>query len=284
MSNTINTNVKKVDLSKIATTATDASNQKFIDENKLNKSSFEGTIECKVRDDATVLLLKDGDPLGFTTPESVDLDLPETDNNTIDMDSQSSFDNNTYSPGNPQSSGDYDPSIGKDLRVDNIDVDAGDVNLENSSSVIDQEEVEENTIDDLSKEADAIEDVNKEARAEDFNFKHEESNILAAKARNMGFTDDQIKIAIGISRWETGNYQHLAYGYNYGGVTGNGDLGSVKGYAKYSSADIGMDAYLRNLKDNYFDQGLTTVDSMARRYLGYDNTSKWIKGVKGCMS
>ena len=123
------------------------------------------------------------------------------------------------------------------------------------------------------------------ATPEDFNFKHEDSNILAAKAKNMGFTDDQIKIAIGISRYETGNYQHLAYGYNYGGVTGNGDLGKEGGYAKYSSKDVGMDAYLSNLKTNYFDQGLNTVESMSRKYLGYEDTSgKWTNGVYGSMS
>ena len=120
-------------------------------------------------------------------------------------------------------------------------------------------------------------------KPEAFNFKHEDSNILAAKAKNMGFTDDQILIAIGISRWETGNYQHLAGGFNYGGVTGKGDAGSFEGYAKYSTKDIGMDAYLDNLKRNYFDMGYNSVDGMARKYLGYDATSHWISGVKGCM-
>ena len=120
-------------------------------------------------------------------------------------------------------------------------------------------------------------------KPEAFNFKHSDSNILAAKAKNMGFTDDQILIAIGISRWETGNYEHLAGGFNYGGVTGKGDAGSFGQYAKYSTKDIGMNAYLDNLKRNYFDMGYTSVDGMARKYLGYDNTAPWIKGVKGCM-
>ena len=122
------------------------------------------------------------------------------------------------------------------------------------------------------------------AQPSDFSFRHEDSNILAAKARNMGFTDDQIKIAIGISRWETGNYEHLAYGYNYGGVTGSGDLGQEGGYAKYSSKDVGMNAYLNNLKSNYFDQGLNSVESISRKYLGYEDVSRnWTNGVYGCM-
>ena len=127
-----------------------------------------------------------------------------------------------------------------------------------------------------------------EAHPEDFDFKHEQSNILAAKARNMGFTDDQIKMAIGVSRWETGNYEHLAYGYNYGGVTGKGDLGNQGGYAKYSTQDKGMDAFLENLKKNYFDQGMNEIDGkFARKYVGdysNDHLSSWISGVKGCMS
>lgn len=123
----------------------------------------------------------------------------------------------------------------------------------------------------------------KQYKPDDFNYSYEDSNILAAKAKNMGFTDEQVKIAIGISRHETGNYKHLAYGFNYGGVTGKGDLGSQGGYAKYSSKDVGMDAYLSNLKKNYFDMGLNTVESLARKYLGYDDTSHWISSVHKCM-
>ena len=121
-----------------------------------------------------------------------------------------------------------------------------------------------------------------------FNFKHESSNILAAKAQAMGFTDEQIKIAVGISRWETGNYDHLCGGYNYGGVTGSGDAGSVvlKGrtYAIYTSMDAGMDAYLSNLKRNYFDQGLNSPESISSKYLGYQDDGSWTNGVKGCMN
>lgn len=122
------------------------------------------------------------------------------------------------------------------------------------------------------------------ASSSDFSFRHEQSNILAAKAKNMGFTDEQIKVAVGISRWETGNYEHLAGGYNYGGVTGVGDAGHTGQYANYSSADVGMDAYLSNLKRNYFDQGLQTPEEISRKYLGYNDNGSWTNGVKGCMS
>ena len=126
------------------------------------------------------------------------------------------------------------------------------------------------------------------AQPSDFNYKHEQSNILAAKARNMGFTDEQITMAIGISRWETGNYEHLAGGYNYGGVSGSGDAGSATYdghvYAQYSSQDVGMDAFLSNLKENYFDQGYTTIEGMSRKYLGYTDDGSWARGVHGCMN
>lgn len=116
----------------------------------------------------------------------------------------------------------------------------------------------------------------------EFNYRYDESNKIAQMAKEMGMTQEQIDIAVGISRWETGNYKHLAYGYNYGGVTGNGDLGSEGGYAKYSSPEVGMHGFLDNLQRNYFDQGLNTTESIARKYLGYADTAGWIKGVNGC--
>ena len=123
------------------------------------------------------------------------------------------------------------------------------------------------------------------ATPQDFHYSLEDSNIMAAKARNMGFTDKQIEIALGVSRWETGDYKHLAYGYNYGGVTGSGDLGNQGGYAKYSTKDKGMDAFLSNLKTKYFDQGMNEVDgAFARKYVGAydsDHLNRWLDGVHG---
>ena len=112
------------------------------------------------------------------------------------------------------------------------------------------------------------------AKKEDFNFRHDQSNIIAAKARNMGFTDEQITLAVAISRWETGNYGHLAGGHNYGGVTGMGDAGQsvfvtngvTRKFAKYSSDDVGMDAFLNNLKKNYFDIGLDNLVTIGNKY------------------
>ena len=160
-------------------------------------------------------------------------------------------------------------------------------NIETIEDTEDEMNKSEEIVDNIKNNEDIVDDINiegiEENNIEDFGFRHEESNTLAKMAKDKGFTDDQIKIAIGISRFETGNYKHLGYGYNYGGVTGKGDAGSKNGYAIFSSAEVGMNAYLDNLKKNYFDMGLNTVDSMARKYLGYSSTSHWIKNVKACM-
>lgn len=150
-----------------------------------------------------------------------------------------------------------------------------------------KEEVVEEVIEETPVEELVVDTDKREATKDDFNFRHEDSNILAAKARNMGFTDEQILIAVGISRYETGNYEHLAGGYNYGGVTGEGDAGYLiydnHKYARYTTKDKGMDAFLANLKENYFDVGRTTVASISKPYTGQADPSHWINNVIGCM-
>ena len=118
-------------------------------------------------------------------------------------------------------------------------------------------------------------------------FRHEDSNILAKRAVELGIPVELLPIVIGISRWETGNYQYLCGGYNYGGVTGDGSAGHYHSerdnlnYAKYLTKEEGMDAYLLNLKKNYFDQGLVTVEDICAKYVG-NYSESWVKGVKGC--
>lgn len=121
-----------------------------------------------------------------------------------------------------------------------------------------------------------------ETSPSDFNFKHPESNRIAARARAMGLTDDQIKIAVGISRAESGNYtSNLAVNhFNVGGMRG-GD-----GWAHFDNLDQGIDAYLSNLKTNYFDQGLNTVEAIQGKYApsSENDGQAWVNLVKGCMS
>ena len=241
--------VNNLDYNRIAASADNVLSGNFV---KINISSFEG-VTYKIRDDGTVALYKDGTIIGFTDLAGIGLgDAKGVE--SVDVTATT-----TETPSAP---------IQNAVNGTNVNVESAPQETSAPAPTVDTTQA---TV------------TNGSAKPEDFSFRHDESNILAAKARNMGFTDDQIKIAVGVSRWETGNYQHLASGYNYGGVTGSGDLGNDGQYAVYSSADAGMDAYLNNLKTNYFDQGLNSVDDMARKYLGYDDIGEWVKGVNGCM-
>ena len=296
-----------LDLSQLATTASNVKEGNFVNENKLNKDSFNKDLDYEVRKDGTVLISAAGIALGFTTTAALEKALggklrkKGNSNNDTSAHAQSSKDkNHSLNNNNKDTSSTNTKTANNKSETENNNSDSSknddfnnDISMPqtpNNSAVV-NENVDVSVTN--QKKADAIENTNSIAVPNDYNFKHNESNILAAKAKNMGFTDEQIKIAIGISRWETGNYQHLAGGNNFGGVTGSGDLGQSVFYgsdgkkyvyAKYSSKDVGMDAYLYNLKKNYFDKGLTSVEKMARIYLGHDNTSSWINGVYDCMS
>ena len=120
------------------------------------------------------------------------------------------------------------------------------------------------------------------AKPSDFNYKFPMSNEIAAAAKNMGFTEDQIKIAIGISRAETGNFTSdlSLNNYNYGGMRGNG------GWQSFATKEQGINAFLSNLKENYFNQGLNTVSSIQPKYApsSENDPNEWINLVNGCMS
>lgn len=58
-----------VDYSKIASTAQGALNGDFIDSSKVHKESFEGELEFVTRDDGSVMITKNGVPIGFTTQD-----------------------------------------------------------------------------------------------------------------------------------------------------------------------------------------------------------------------
>ena len=88
-------------------------------------------------------------------------------------------------------------------------------------------------------------------------------------------------IAVAISKWETGNYTSNLYKNknNVGGLYCNGFL-------SYSSLDEGIDAFVSNLKRNYFDMGLDTLEKIQPKYcpVGAANDPKglnknWLNGV-----
>lgn len=105
---------------------------------------------------------------------------------------------------------------------------------------------------------------------------------IAEKGQELGLNEEQILISIAISKWETGNYTSSAFlnKNNFGGVMCNSGLRS------YSSQEEGLIHFLTNLKNNYFDIGLTTIETIGSKYcpIGAANdptglNKNWIPGV-----
>ena len=94
------------------------------------------------------------------------------------------------------------------------------------------------------------------------------------------------KLAIAIARWETGNYTSDAFKNknNVGGLMyWNGSSSQLQ---SFSSLEAGIDAFVRLLKYNYIDLGLTTIEAIQKKYapVGVANdpnnlNSNWVNGV-----
>jgi hypothetical protein len=103
------------------------------------------------------------------------------------------------------------------------------------------------------------------------------------KAKELGMNEEQSKITIAISRWETGNYTSSAF-KNKNNV---GGMMCQSGLINYNSLDEGIHAFVKNLKNNYFDIGLDTIDKIQPKYcpIGAKNDPNglnkyWLNGVK----
>ncbi len=105
---------------------------------------------------------------------------------------------------------------------------------------------------------------------------------IAQKGQELGLNEEQILISIAISKWETGNYTSSLFknNNNVGGMYCNGS------FIKYDSLDSGIHAFVSNLKRNYFDIGLTTIETIGGKYcpIGAKNdptglNKNWIPGV-----
>ena len=92
------------------------------------------------------------------------------------------------------------------------------------------------------------------------------------------------RLAVAISMHETGNYKSYVFNYknNVGGLW-NGMKGE---FYSYDTLDDGIDAYISNLKRNYYDEGRTTIETIQPKYapIGAENdpnnlNSDWIPGV-----
>ena len=105
---------------------------------------------------------------------------------------------------------------------------------------------------------------------------------IAEKGKELGLNEEQILISIAISKWETGNYTSSLFknNNNVGGMYCNGS------FIKYDSLDAGIHAFVSNLKNNYFDIGLTTIETIGSKYcpIGAKNdptglNKNWVPGV-----
>lgn len=103
------------------------------------------------------------------------------------------------------------------------------------------------------------------------------------KAKEMGLNEEHSRIVVAIAKWETGNYTSNAFKTknNVGGMMCSGEL------IKYNSLDEGINAFVKNLKNNYFDIGLDTIDKIQPKYcpVGAENdpyglNKYWLDGVK----
>ena len=95
-------------------------------------------------------------------------------------------------------------------------------------------------------------------------------------------TKEQAKMSVSISAWETGRWTSSAYHSknNVGGMMCN------SGWITYNSLDEGIEAFLINLKNNYFYIGLDTFDKIQKKYcpIGAKNdptglNKNWLNGV-----
>lgn len=92
------------------------------------------------------------------------------------------------------------------------------------------------------------------------------------------------RLAVAISMHETWDYTSYIFKHqnNVGGMW-NGMKGE---FYSYDTLDNGIDAYISNLKTNYYDEGRTTIETIQPKYapIGAKNdpndlNSNWIPGV-----
>lgn len=111
---------------------------------------------------------------------------------------------------------------------------------------------------------------------------YEQAFIDAGK--KYGMTPDQVKIGMSIAMHETGRGSSHAFRNknNSMGISPHGG-----GPRSFGSVEEGIDYGMRNLKKNYFDKGLTTLEQIGAVYapVGANNdpgnlNRHWVKGVR----
>ena len=119
----------------------------------------------------------------------------------------------------------------------------------------------------------------KEEEVKECFLDHETACKIKNKAEEYGI---DWKIAVSISKWETGNFTSNLYfnKNNVGGMYCNGS------FLSYATLDEGIEAYVSNLKKLYFDMGLDTLEEIQKKYcpIGAKNdpnglNKNWLGGV-----
>ena len=95
------------------------------------------------------------------------------------------------------------------------------------------------------------------------------------------------KIAVAIAKWETGHYTSQAF-KKLNNVGGNFGLRDGKyQLLKFDTLEDGVKFFVKNLKNNYFNKGLTTLEKIQQKYapIGAKNdpsklNNYWLDGVK----
>lgn len=122
----------------------------------------------------------------------------------------------------------------------------------------------------------------------------EEKNIceldeVSCKIKNVSMLYGiDYKMAIAIAKHETGNYTSNAYANknNVGGMMYWDAKTKSSRLITYTSIDEGIEAFISNLKRNYYDLGLDTIEEIQKKYapVGVANdpnnlNSNWVMGV-----
>lgn len=129
-----------------------------------------------------------------------------------------------------------------------------------------------------------VQNFNEEEQKEEECIFDSNSCLIFKKGQELGLEKNYILISIAISKWETGNYTSKAFNEfnNVGGMMCD------SGLIRYNSLEEGINAFLINLKENYFESGLTTLELIQPKYcpIGAKNDPNnlnqyWLNGVKG---
>ena len=111
-------------------------------------------------------------------------------------------------------------------------------------------------------------------------YDNEYDCLISEIAYKKNLDDNQTKILIAISRWETGHYKSEVFNNknNFGGNMSKGKFMSFE--SKYAGAEF----YVNNLNEYYFKQGLTTLEKIQPKYCPIEGDTtglnkNWLNGV-----